>query len=93
MEGSNNGLLLLVVYVDRDVVGERGGVRGVSLPRKDICEKIAGSSCTGSHDCMGLSRMEDMTVQGGEASRYGTVYNCTTSMVSARSPQRRIFIT
>ena len=40
--------------------GERGGVRGVSLPY--ICEKIVKSSWTGSPVCMGLSRMEDMTV-------------------------------
>jgi len=33
-----------------------------------------GYYCTGSPVCMGLSRMEDMTVQGGEASRYGTAY-------------------
>ena len=37
--------------------GERGGVRGVY-----ICEEIVKSSCTGSPVCMGLSRMEDMTV-------------------------------
>jgi len=45
------------------------------------------------YDCMGLSRMEDMTVQGGEASRYnyGTVYNRTTSIIW--SPHGRVFIT
>jgi len=31
-----------------------------------------------------------MTVQGGEASRYGTVYNRTTSMIS---PHGRLFNT